>query len=75
MHQGQARGHLLLLATLASWLGGMLIGRRWRYLVKTPRQITEDFARQDVKPGFAEKLLMRLCIVLGALMIYASVTA
>lgn len=75
MRTGHTRGNLLFAASMASWLGSLLIGRRWRYLAKTPTQIVEDRMQQGTRMGFAEKLLLRLTIVLAPLAIYAHYTA
>ena len=60
---------------MAAELGCLAIGRRWRYLTKTPRQMMEDRLREGVRMGFAERLLSLLAIVLGALSIYAHYVA
>lgn len=75
LRTGHARGNLLFAASMASWLGGMLVGRRWHYLAKTPRQIVGERMREGVRMGFAEKLLLRLTIVLAPLAIYAHYAA
>lgn len=71
VREGALRGHLLALAGVACWIGGMSIGRRWKYLLNTPKQIATDIQRRTVPPGFAEKLLLRVSMVLFALSIYS----
>ena len=46
VREGATRGHLLALAGMACWGCGMSIGRRWKYLTKTPAQITADVHRR-----------------------------
>lgn len=72
---GHARGYLLFAASMASWFGGMAIGRRWHHLTKRPGRIRDDLMHRGVRPGFGERLLLRLTIVLGALSIYAQWSA
>ncbi|WNL44930.1 hypothetical protein RKE25_16095 [Dyella sp. BiH032] len=68
---GAVRGRLFALAGVACWIGGMSIGRRWKFLRWTPGQIATDFHRRGTGMGFAEKLLLQLSMVLFALSIYS----
>lgn len=75
VRQDAGRGNLLALAGMACWIGGMSIGRRWKYLVKTPKQIATDFHRRAAPTGSAEKLLMRGSTVFFVLSIYSHIVS